>query len=458
VSKLRAALIWHDEVMADVVLDKPGPITLGGLGTSTFVIPDVGLPADFAILKPGSRGYLLNLGERMRGTISIDGSERNVEDFVRRGGEGDAPAGFRATAIGGNDWGVIDLDESGASKLYFQFVPSSPPLPLALLALELMMPALAFSIVLHGILLAITYRFEVPGDEQVWPGPRALTSTYLVTRITPQPEEKKPEPKAVGAAAAAPTSGEVKKVNSATKGREGKAGGEGKEPRARDPDAKDVPPEPPKIALMEDKNRAVLDNVINHELATSLGKFTGLPGERRRGGIGSGSGHGTGFGPGDGTGTTKGSKGNGPGGGGSVEGDFQSQGKIDPGETRAPKGTGGTGTGVKEVAVVGTGTATGDFNGLTKEEIDAVVKKRAGLIRTCYQKQLDVRGKGLPGGKIVIHFVISSDGVVTSTGVQSSQIGDDAVESCMRAQIARLKFPAKPGGGIVNYPFIFSQG
>ncbi|MCE9574470.1 MAG: AgmX/PglI C-terminal domain-containing protein [Deltaproteobacteria bacterium] len=456
-SRLRAALIWHDEVMSDVVLDKPGPVTLGSVGTSTFVIPDLGLPNDFAILKPGSRGYLLNLGERMRGTISVEGSERSVEDFVRRGGEGDAPAGFRATAIGGKDWGVVDLDESGIHKLYFQFVPNDPPLPLAVLALELLMPALAFSIVLHGILLALTYKFEVEGDEQVWPGPRAFTSAYLVTRLAPQPEEK-PEPKAVGATQAAPTSGEVKKVNTATKGREGKAGGEGKEPRARDPDAKDVPPEPPKVALMEDKNRAVLDNVINHELATSLGKFTGLPGERRKGGVGSGTGKGTGFGPGEGTGTTRGSKGNGPGGGGSVEGDFQSQGKIDAGDPRAPKGAGGTGSGVKEVAVVGTGTATGDFNGLTKEEIDAVVKKRAGLIRTCYQKQLDVRGKGLAGGKIVIHFVISADGAVTSTGVQSSQVNDDAVESCMRSQISRLKFPAKPGGGIVNYPFIFSQG
>src|SRR5678816_4174784 len=38
-------------------------------GNPTFVVPDVGLPEHFAIVRPGNRGYLLTLGERMRGTI-----------------------------------------------------------------------------------------------------------------------------------------------------------------------------------------------------------------------------------------------------------------------------------------------------------------------------------------------------------------------------------------------------
>ena len=86
---LRTALIWHDEVMTDVVLEKPRPITVGASGKTTFIVPDVGLPANFAIVRPGNRGYLLTLGERMRGTICIDGEEKDVADFVRRGGEGD---------------------------------------------------------------------------------------------------------------------------------------------------------------------------------------------------------------------------------------------------------------------------------------------------------------------------------------------------------------------------------
>lgn len=452
-SRLRAALIWHDEVMHDVVLAVPGPVTLGADGRSTFVTPELGLPPGFAIIRPGSRGYLLTLGERMRGTISVAGEEHSVSEFVGRS----STNGFAATAIGDKDWGVVDLDESGVHKLYFQFVPYEAPLPLAVLAFELLLPALAFSVLLHAILLAITYRFEAEGDPFTWPGPRALTGSYLVTRI--EPEEKKPEPKLPSLAAAASASKEAQKKNvqSATKGKEGKAGGEGKEPRARDPNAKeDEKPAPPKVALFEDKNRRVIDNIINKDLP-DLGNFTGLPGPKQRGGIGSGPGKGTGFGPGEGNGTKRDSKGSGPGGGGSVEGDFVSQGPVKVGETRAPKGDGGTGSGVKEVAVVGTGTATGDFTGLTKDEIDQVVKRRSGLIRTCYQKQLDIKGKALGGGKIVVHFVIDAGGAVTQTGIQSSQINDDTVESCIRRQISGLKFPAK-GGAIVNYPFIFSQG
>ena len=451
-ARLRAALIWHDEVMHDVVLSEPGPVTLGNDGRSTFVTPEIGLPQGFAIIRPGSRGYLLTLGENMRGTISVGGEEHAVSEFVGRSNTN----GFAATAIGGKDWGVVDLDESGVMKLYFQFVPYESPLPLAVLALELLMPALAFSVMLHAILLAITYRFDSDEDPFTWPGPRALTGSYLVTRIEPEP--KKPEPKiaSLAAPAAASKEGQKENIKSATKGKEGHMGGEGKI-RARDPDAKeDEKPAPPKVAMFEDKNRRVIDNIINKDLP-DLGNFTGLPGPKTRGDLGAGKGKGTGFGDDIGTGTKRDSKGGGPGGGGSVEGDFVSQGKVDVGETRAPKGPGGNGTGVKEVAVVGTGNATGDFTGLSKDEIDQVVKRRAGLIRTCYQKQLDVKGKALGGGKIVVHFVIDAGGSVTQTGIQSSQINDDTVESCIRRQISSLKFPAK-GGAIVNYPFIFSQG
>src|SRR5512142_657574 len=116
---LRTALIWHDEVMDDVVTEKPTKITVGSAGKPTFIVPDLGLPKTFAIVRPGNRGYLLTLGERMRGTICIDGEKKQVADFVRH----NAAAGFAATPISGRDWGVIDLDESGDYKLFFQFVP-----------------------------------------------------------------------------------------------------------------------------------------------------------------------------------------------------------------------------------------------------------------------------------------------------------------------------------------------
>jgi hypothetical protein len=528
---LRTALIWHDEVMDDVVVHKPTKITVGSAGNTTFTIPNVGLPKNFAIVRPGNRGYLLTLGERMRGTICIDGEQKNVEDFVR--GAEDAGGGFAATPISGRDWGVIDLDESGDYKLFFQFVPiddatSQPFLPksvlmagaagyvLSMLALTIVFWAkgvdtdfelfgstllaefaeagfrgggiatialtlsglgywlyrqdgdqqasFGFSVLLHAALLFMTYQLYDGSNPFVWPGPRSLTGSYLVTRLEPEePQEPKPTVSAgkqQDTGAAAPKSPEKPK-NTATKNDEGAAGGKGETERARDPNAKDVPPAPPKVALFEDKNRKVLDNIIDRNLSTSLDKFTGIKGDEvKRGSLGFGPGTGTGVGEGTGTGTTRGSNKSGSGGGGNAEGDFVSRkGAIDTGKDRPGGGNCAKppcGTAPREVKVV-LQDAEGDFGGLTAEEINRVVKARAGIFRACYQTELN-RSPGL-GGKLVVSFQIGGDGIVKSSKVSgASSMRNSNVESCVKSNIMRLKFPAKGGLANVNYPFLFQPG
>jgi outer membrane biosynthesis protein TonB len=148
---LRASLIWRDEVMEDLVLEQPTTVTVGTRGR--FVVPDLGLPKSFAIVRPGNRGYLLTLGERMRGTICIDGKEQQVADFVRTG-HGGGSGGFRATPISGRDWGVIDLDESGEFKLFFQFVPLDERPPV--ISRERLM---TMGAVYLGIALVLTFAF-----------------------------------------------------------------------------------------------------------------------------------------------------------------------------------------------------------------------------------------------------------------------------------------------------------
>jgi hypothetical protein len=521
-SALRIALIWHDEVMSDVVLEKPRAITLGSEGRTTFTVPAIGLPAKFAIVRPGNRGYLLTLGERMGGTICIDGEEKQVADFVHRGGEGDGPGGFRATPISGKDWGVIDLDESGDYKLFFQFVPLDEPpvfltkpvlyagvggwlLSTAVLAILLIVKksghddymvgdailegailptvalivaglgvwlfkqdgesqaSFAFSVVAHAALLIMTYQLYTGENPFVWPGPRSLTGQYLVTKLDPEPPPEPPKATpTVGKVSkddAAAASATPKNIKTATKNDEGASGGKGDTERARTTDPKDDKPEPPKVAFFEDKNKKYLDNIIDRNLSTSLSKFTGIKGDTvRSGSIGFGPGTGSGVGDGQGTGTTRGSKGKGSGGGGNVDGDFvTNKGPIDTGKER-PGGTcvgaGCTGAAPKAVAVR-MEEATGDFNGLSKEEIDRVVKARAGVFRACYQKELN-RSPGI-GGKLVIHFVIAADGSVKSSSTQGGSLRNEGVESCVKGNIMRLKFPAK-GGAIVNYPFVFTQG
>ncbi len=514
---LRTALIWHDEVMSDVVVEKPRKITLGKTGKSTFVVPDIGLPAGFAIVRPGNRGYLLTLGERMRGTICLDGKEEDVASWVRRGG-GERQGGFCATPISGRDWGVIDLDETGTLKLFFQFVPLEEPpqfftpkviaagvggyalsslagtwlwnwlggweieeaafrgaglatIALAVAALVFWFlkqdneskASMAFSIALHGALLWTTFALYNGEDPFAWPGPRSMTGNYLVTRLEPEPP---PEPvkkeatvgKVNQPEAAAPKT-EVKETkNTGTKGDEGKSGGEGDE-RANLKDSKDdVNAPPPQTLLFTRSNQAQLD-LIRKNVPTGLAKF--MKGDFTKTGD-AGMGKGTGVGVGDelmGTGTKIDGKGKGPGANGQVAGDFKSKGNIDTGTNRKSGdcvGEGCKGLSAKAVNVA-IATGTGDFGGYTEDEINRVVKARAGVFRACYQKELN-RSPGL-GGKLVVRFKIGSDGAVqTAANAGGSSLSNDAVEQCVKSNVMRLKFPPKGAIANVTYPFVFSQG
>ncbi|WP_428261824.1 AgmX/PglI C-terminal domain-containing protein [Haliangium sp.] len=453
---LRITYVWRDELMCDEVLPPGQEVVLGPGKRATVTTADVGLPDGFVLLRRGLQGYMLTLGQDMSGRLLLDGKDTDVAEVLTGQGErADGSAGaFRALPIGPRDAGMLALDPAGEHVLTFQFVAPDPALPPPTWTdSELFLPALAFSLILHTVIVAMTFALHIPGNSLLFPGRTELMTSYLVERpVDPPPPEK-------GAEEAADKDGEKENVKSATEGKKGKAGGEGKKPRQRDPDPGELPPEI-ETGLLSKESREVLrqttrNPAIDKRLKRSLARLKGL---RNQGGLGSGTGTGIGFGPGrDGTGTTRGGRGGGPGGGGSVQGDFVSQGDVDVGETRRPRGTGGGGRGAKEVAVVATGSASGDFGGLSKAEIDRVVKSRSGLIRACYQRELN-RARGL-SGKLVVSFRISADGAVKSARVVSgkSSLRNAKVESCVIRQITRLKFPAK-GGGVVNYPFIFSQG
>lgn len=108
-------------------------------------------------------------------------------------------------------------------------------------------------------------------------------------------------------------------------------------------------------------------------------------------------------------------------------------------------------TGIKEVKGIGPVPS----NGLTRNEIDAVMKASASKIRGCYQAQLD-KSPDL-GGKIVVQFKIDANGAVASASIKSTTMKSPPVESCVLGEIRKLKFPAKAVAN-VSYPFIFSNG
>ncbi|MBX3157405.1 MAG: AgmX/PglI C-terminal domain-containing protein [Deltaproteobacteria bacterium] len=391
---LRTTLIWHDEVMDDVILETPKPITLGRTGRCTFTIPEVGLPQEFAIVRPGNRGYLLTLGERMRGTIHVDGETKDVAEFVARGeGEdlGGGAGGFRATPIGDKDWGVIDLDESGHYKLYFQFVPIAPSqltphadtlstlmmtgalavvaqLAFMVLASELsliqdnaifewvfrsicLIPAslfvyglgfsllhdnvdsqasYGFSAMLHGALLAYVVTTWPKKNPYKYPGDAATNASYLVSRI--QPETPPPPPPVVPAIVtkdkAKKDGTEVTKEKAKEKQMTATVGAEGQSGGKGDKERSRRPDA--KDEVVKDVMGAKAVEAINNVMDRDTKALTErfLNGKFFNGTSGFGDSEGTGVGnERAGFGTRTDGNKKGPGGGGKFHGDLKTSGK-----------------------------------------------------------------------------------------------------------------------------------
>lgn len=459
-SHLRVSYVWRDEVMDDLVVAEPRKIIIGPRRRATFVTPDLGLPPKFAVIRPGARGYLLTLGAGMSGRLRLGGEELDVADFVERGG-GDRAAGakgaFRAAGIGPGDWGVIRLDPSGQHTLFFQFVKPDPPLPRpGWRDSELMLPALAFAVVLHALFVFVAIKFKDQANPLVFPGKRELMADYILNRPPPAPPPSVEEPRA------GEEDSKEKTPPASTNGKEGKAGGEGEKPRQRAPDPDKGKPdqELPKsvqVGLLSHKSRSELKKVLDRggfdeKLGKATARLQGMLNDGSAGG--SGHGAGTGYGPGHGSGTsTRG--GHGSGGGGKSFADVQTSRVLNTGGVRAAHGTPG-GKGVKEVAVkVKTGSPGGDLGGLTAAEILKVLNSRKNAIKFCYDRELQ-RNAHL-GGKVVVTWKVTASGQVMGARVSSTTVHNGRVEDCIVRQIQALHFPHPRNGQTarVVFPFIF---
>lgn len=90
---------------------------------------------------------------------------------------------------------------------------------------------------------------------------------------------------------------------------------------------------------------------------------------------------------------------------------------------------------------------------LDREIVRRVVRQHLNEVRYCYEQAL-VRKPAL-AGRVVAHFSITPAGSVLASALQSSTLGDAAVESCIIAATRRWAFPQPQGGGLVSvsYPF-----
>ena len=513
---LRTSLIWHDEVMGDVVSERAETITIGPHDGSTFITPELGLPRDFAIVRPGRAGHILSLAEHMRGTICVGGVEHDVATLVR----GSETPGFFATALGGLDWGVVELDPAGHYKLFFQLgQPDSDelaprPLPLAaagigfgvaalvlavisalqgagaaeslargtgIAALALGLAtgvrwlvrqdfesraSLAFSTLLHAFLLFATFAVYEHEAPFVWPGQRRITADYIATRLherfaPPAAAVVKPS---TGAAAAEkmvierpwtdPTLRPTKTV--ATKKSIIKRVTSATKTETKGETGKPPGRDQVKPPVLDDQALIAIGGVLaHHGDETPLGEGGGSGRDKsiKQDGLGPSTKDGNGDGKGKGKGKGK------PGDGkpGNPDGPLEI-GPMRPGV--ACVGTGCKGGGEPEFrppSECDRASPPSWCNGptLDRDTIDQIVKAHAGAIDACYQRALD-RDPGL-AGTVKATFAIAPDGHVTSARVAATTLHSPAVDSCVLGILRSLSFPPR-GGGTVNYPFVFSRG
>lgn len=505
---LRTSLIWHDEVISDLVHEKPAKVTIGSASEATFTTPDVGSQSAYAIVTPGRRGYLLTLSDRMRGTICLGGVEHDVAAFVKAAEE---PTGFRATPIGGNDWGVISLDEGGDHKLFFQFVPleeaewnlghpmilaavggfalsvavltgvwwwKGTPLgeaafragSLSSLAIGLAAvvrwvlkqdnesrASLAFSVMLHAAILFATFQLYEKTQQFEWPKQPSITGGYVVKLddpVAPTPEVKKPTVSTQKPAAAqAPEPARLpprrtfvrpsgKKVDRATPQ---VAMQVDKQTETGVPKIPSTRNELPKVGLFA--HEEILHGIAARDVGP-IGKQIGS-GPPGKGGPAGDGGPGNGVpGPG-GPGLTKG----GPVGNGPVGQGQKSDGPLKTGPLRSAVCIGaGCGDGPGPEYLPPSKPPEGDKPQLTPKEIDDVIRRSQGVIRACYQRELN-RNPSL-AGDVRMHFEILPSGKVTGQRKNGGSMTNPEVIQCVKNALGYLQFPQK-GGAIVNYPFMF---
>ena len=129
-------------------------------------------------------------------------------------------------------------------------------------------------------------------------------------------------------------------------------------------------------------------------------------------------------------------------------------------------GGGGTGVGYGKGAAAGVGGQGKGFvsmdvpgssveEGLTKDEVGAVIHKHMSEIRYCYESAM-VRTPDIEG-RLVADFTIGASGMVRTSAVKSSTLPDPRLDDCIIRRLMSWKFP-QPKGGVdvaVSYPFIF---
>jgi len=471
--ELEVTVYWEDTILAiDHYKRGRETITLGDGIKSTYIVTESAIPPQFRFVEIKGTRVEINLHPSMKMSARINGHMYTHEDLMKSGKE--------RIELGPNDIAKVRI---GNVHFFMMFVPDPPPLPRGpMIDRDPVFWSFFFTTIVAAFLF-VTYLmvFQKPIEGEVKEFPekfrRILVMTYKQKqeKLEIQPpekeaekpeqktglEEKKKIPDAVQAQKnqQGGNEGEGKR----TPGPEGKRGEQNAKnntgvtvaPKVKGPDSKQPGPTKDNNKTAKPPSKfGLLQSLKNAGLTSKLAKMTGEDGgnddlDKKFSGFGGG-----GLQSAKGVSPRGGLVGTGSGGGG-TEAVVGVGGLGTKGFGQGAKGDGTGGIPGKGSALISTesgGISVGA--GLSKEEIDRVVKAHKNELEFCLQQALQ-RNPGL-AGKLAFAWTILNGGVVAKVRSQANSTGDNGISECFARRIQQWKFPSPPSGAsaeVEYYPF-----
>ena len=446
---LRIGIIQGGRIVEERLVRKRESITIGQSAKNTFVVLSDALPRNWLLFEASGTQYVAHFSDGMDARIAVGNEIISLSQLKQTG----------KIQKRGASW-VLPLDERARGKItladmtiLFQFVTPPPPQPRPQLPasvrgsltaqLDWFFTTIAgASFLLHLLLVIYLRNVDWPRKPDI----EAVPDRFV--QMVVKKEEKKPEEKKV----VDETKPEDEKKDEKKKGDDEAK----KQPKKELTDEERAKLAEAKAKADAERRARLADQVKQTGLLKLLGAKAEGDGsiadvlgkgdvdrdqEKAFQGVG-------GVGVASGNDSLRGIK-----AGGSGSGRVADVGGLRGGGSIAGGGT-GTGAGERTVkAAIKTETPAVDGE-LDPNMVAKEVRSRLGAIKACYERALK-RNPNL-SGKVVIHWTITQAGTVSGVDVEQDTLGDAEVASCIKALIARWRFPAPAGGSVdVSFPFVF---
>jgi TonB family protein len=447
---LRIGIIQEGKIIEERIVRKRETVTVGTSERNHFVILGEGVPSRFELFQLVGSDYILNFTPQMGGRVGLPGGVQDLASMRGSGAARDAGT-HHQVKLTDTSRGKVVL---GETTLLFQFVDPPPVQP------RPQLPAAARSGFVRSIDWLFTafvvftfmtmFGFIVYLENADWPIEHGIAAVpdeiaRMIFEEPVPPPELEPEP-----------------VDE-----EGEDEGPVEETAPQPSKPKDTGPGKDDGAeAVAEKSARIAEEAAQAAEALIVGALSAEAGgalaDVLAGGAVTGSAEdilsqaaGVGVAQSSSGGTLRTRSGGGTGSGekglGSLArrgGDAATQSKNEGGKVKERK--------IKGKANVGSGGDIGGSGDFDSNLVIAMIKRRIGAIKACYEREL--RRNPTLAGKVTIEFTIQPRGNVTGVKVTANTTGDGAVGKCVANAVARFRFNPGPEGGSVtfSYPFVFS--